>query len=337
MKSRTALVALVVASTWARLSVPALAVTSTTYMLNGCSAGSPINGNLISATSAPYAPANCTAGAGSGTASGIGAPSALTSVQAISNTGDATHGVVGGLQSAYIGVYPSLGVTSTAGVDANLGSTTNLNGSTGSLAANTTLVTTSTGNVLIESTGAPQHAMDNSFNQEALLLNFSSLVSLTGVQLGYYNTDSDITIYEYTGLGPYSAPTGGNLTWTSLTSNGWTKVGDYADVGGAPTTGNGSPGGMYGITPAATLSSHWLVAAYTGSANPSTQGVLTAPGQLSAGNDFVKLLEVNACTGAAGCGIPPSSGGGGVPEPPTMLLVGVALLGLMELRRRQII
>lgn len=350
MKRRTAWTAVMLAPALALLSGPAA---STTYDLSeGCVVKSGFqNGSLVAGSGPAYTPGTCP---GSG---------ALTSVQAISNTGLAGIGgsaVTGALQAAYIGVYGTagsnahLGVTSTAGVTNTTTTSDKRDGNTGALAAATpnTATTNNTSGYAIttgsgitnESQISPSHAMDNQYNIEAMLLTFDPLapVSLQTLQLGWYNTDSDLTLYAYMGTGctntglpggtpvscaAASALTGGTETWggtaSSLTNNGWVKIGDYADAGGNPTAGSvDSPSKVLSVANT-TFSSKWLIAAYTGSA---------AGTGLSTGNDYVKLMTASAaaCIGTQ-CGT--GGSGGSAPEPSTVLLMGAALLALTQMRR----
>jgi hypothetical protein len=155
----------------------------------------------------------------------------------------------------------------------------------------------------------PNHALDNFGNKESLLLSFGSAVNLASVTIGYANTDSDISVLAYTGAGNPAA--NGNLTghsYSQLAANGWTVIGNYADltVGAAQALGT------------TVSSSYWLVAAYN-----STFGTCTG---CTNSNDYVKLYEV------AGNTTPSTSR---VPEPSALLLAGSALFGVIGLRRRR--
>lgn len=162
----------------------------------------------------------------------------------------------------------------------------------------------------LDETENPEHAIDNNQRYDMALLSFSSAVKLTEVKLGWASGDSDITVMAYTSNTPFVIGT--KLTgkrYDQLVGAGWTAVGNYADVGTAsPVTVNA---GNH-------VSSYWLIGAY----NPLAGGV-SSGSNFGVGNDNVKLASVTGDIVNR------------VPEPGSLALFGIALLGMLTLRKRQ--
>lgn len=166
-----------------------------------------------------------------------------------------------------------------------------------------------------ESTGSPQHAMDNNGRKESILFSFAGdKVNLTSSYFGWIANDSDFSVYAYTGAGVGSVS---GLTYGNLASNGWTLVGHYNE---ASQSNNDGDTKSFANT---IFSSYWLIGAYNGGGADGT-------------SDYFKLKTVSGLTcadtpGGQGCG----GGNSQIPEPGTLLLVGVGLLGLTRMTRRR--
>lgn len=167
---------------------------------------------------------------------------------------------------------------------------------------------------------APEHAIDNQGRYEMVLLSFTSLVNLTNFKIGWPSSgyDSDMTVLAYTGAGTPATLAGQKWSDLAASSSGWGLIGNYLNV----STSAAKP------TNSAVYSSYWLIGAY----NP-----LVAAGSYSgyAGNDYIKLASVigNVCTGGSGPGCTPPSND--APEPGSLALFGLGLLGMIGFRRRQ--
>lgn len=165
---------------------------------------------------------------------------------------------------------------------------------------------------------SPEHSIDNNGRTDSILFSFTDKVNLTSFSAGWVSTDSDFTVLAYTGAGnPASLA---NQTYAGLLSNGWSLIGNF--LAGSSTGAHDFANSTY--------SSYWLI----GALNTMVGGDST-----KAGNDYFKLISLAGCTcdnappGTPGCST--GGGGGGVPEPGTLLLMGAGLLGLTRFKVRR--
>ena len=237
----------------------------------------------------------------------------LQTVTGWANTGSysATASPYGTLESAYIVNYGGgLGVTNRDGASTSAPAPDPNEGVPGS-------------------TSPPEHAIDNnrlgvpgsttdpintglspgSYIYDSVMLTFASDVSLTGVTIGWSQTDSDITVLAYQGAAGGEGLSGRN--YANLTaSNDWKLVGHYSDLATNSLQLINGASNADTTSVSSVSSRYWLIGAY----NPLVgSGGLTS--QWTTGNDFVKLLSVT--------GIVP---GQKVPEPASRWLV-LAVLG----------
>lgn len=240
----------------------------------------------------------------------------------------ASLAMVGGAANAATWTYSSTGPASSSGLTATATAFSAANSSTSTITATTAYYSGGLGvKSSGESTTSPQHAIDNNGAIETVMLSFSNgvggitsadKVNLTAATFGWVSGDSDFSVYAYTGASAAPSPLG--VSYSNLTSNGWTLIGHYNGGGSAAT--NTFSNSVY--------SSNWLIGAYNGLGTG-----------LDKGDDYFKLASVSGSlcpttgTPPAGCG---NGGGtpGGVPEPGTLLLMGAGLLGLTRMSRRKV-
>jgi hypothetical protein len=183
---------------------------------------------------------------------------------------------------------------------------------------------------LSNETTSPNHALDNESRFESLLMNFgSSEVSLTNVKVGWHQNDSDFFLLAYTGAG---APDLSTRSYANLGASGWTLVGNYSGMGST----------NYAVS-TSIYSSFWLIgaggfASGAGVTNDTTKttscvswdwwGKCTKWSTSTVASfDYIKIASVS---GVVQTSTPPAA----VPEPGSLVLAGLGLLGLVATRRR---
>ncbi len=178
----------------------------------------------------------------------------------------------------------------------------------------------------------PEHAVDNDDRFDLVLFDFGTQsVDLSEVALGWFSQDSDLTVLAYTGNLDPTDDTGAHYIgdqeswWNSnadnnetLTSNGWTLIGNH-DVDSGP----GVPGSQ-SVNSGDVSSSYWIVSAY----NP-VFGSNCTPSNSFCQSDYEDYFKISALSGD----IIPDDPGPGIPAPATLALIGLGLAG-MGYRRR---
>jgi len=165
---------------------------------------------------------------------------------------------------------------------------------------------------------SPEHAIDNNGRTDSILFSFTDKVNLTSFSAGWVSTDSDFSVLAYTGAG--NPVTLAGQSYADLLSNGWSLIGNI--LAGSSTGAHDFANNTY--------SSYWLIGALN---------TMVGGDSSKAGNDYFKLISLAGCTcdnappGTPGCST--GGGGGGVPEPGTLLLMGAGLLGLTRFKVRR--
>ena len=172
------------------------------------------------------------------------------------------------------------------------------------------------------------HALDNVGNTEGILLSFTNSVILQQIGLGFTSVDSDFSVFRYAGNGSPAALNTVKASSTDLTTAGWELVGNYADV----ATDTQTP--YTGINSAGKTSSWWLITAYNSGLAGSTSA---NGGTLNNNNDYFKIFAVagTKCAGSVNAQGVCGGSNGKLPEPATLALTSVALIGVAGLRRRK--
>nr|WP_316644378.1 exosortase-dependent surface protein XDP1 [uncultured Roseateles sp.] len=186
--------------------------------------------------------------------------------------------------------------------------------------------------------GQPEHTMDNNpvapTVPDIIVLKFSTAIALDKITLGWEQGDSDITVMAYTGAltgttdaakmdalikGKNGTAADANLLTKGGVGSGWALVENSGINGTNPGTpsGGGTTNDVRTVNSANVTSSWWIISAY----NSGFGG-----GSLDSLTDYVKLLTVSSKD--------LTTPGGKAPEPGSLALAGVALLGMIGARRK---
>lgn len=183
----------------------------------------------------------------------------------------------------------------------------------------------------------PHHSMDNDggttgYTDETLdggdvdaaLFSFDQAISLTSIKIGWTysnddeiisatNNDADISILAYTGTGTplIASDSVNNKSFATLLAEGWEFVGHYANLLNNSAQNTIDTNGK--------TSSYWLISAFTSFADGN--GNDTNGSDLDFGNDYFKIA------GLGGKTITPDEPSSDIPEPTSLVLLSLGLIG----------
>ncbi|MGD9601277.1 MAG: exosortase-dependent surface protein XDP1 [Gammaproteobacteria bacterium] len=173
---------------------------------------------------------------------------------------------------------------------------------------------------------SPKHAIDNAGTREFVLFEFDQAVTLNALSISWIGADSDISIAAFTGAGDAEALlAGGGInstnTGNNLAGGNWESL-NIANAGtGSESFSHFETAGAGGT---AVASKFWAIGAYNSGLGDT----------FSTGNDYVKISGLGGkyttpCypPGSPGCTPPGGGGGGSVPEPSSITLAALGLLG----------
>ncbi|MBU3017582.1 PEP-CTERM sorting domain-containing protein [Paraglaciecola agarilytica] len=151
-----------------------------------------------------------------------------------------------------------------------------------------------------------EHYVDNYGDEtDMLLFTFDDLVSITGINIGYFKTDSDISIAAFDSL-----PTLQGETWDTVASNADFK-----------TSFSNLKKGLNTLSSSSNFESkYWLIGAYN--------GAFGSPGW-SSNNDYLKIAGITTVAGSNPDPKPPTD----VAEPSSLAVL--ASFGLFAAWRRR--